>query len=49
MKKSLLVLDNFKAHATESVKDRLAGGNSDFVFVPGGLHQPTTTIRCFNQ
>ena len=36
-KKSLLVLDTFKAHATESVKDRLAGENSDFVFIPGGL------------
>ena len=34
-KKSLLVQNTFKAHATES--GRLAGENSDFVFVPGGL------------
>ena len=36
-KKSLPLMDTFRAHAQESVKSLLAEEKSDLVFTPGGL------------
>lgn len=34
---SMIVLDSYKGHLTENVKDRLKGHKSDLVIIPGGM------------
>lgn len=35
--KSMLVLDAFRCHTMPSIKEKLAGGNTNLVIIPGGL------------
>lgn len=36
-KRSMLVLDSFRGHTTEEVKDRLSRNGTDLVVIPGGM------------
>lgn len=41
-KKACLVYDMFKAHLMDSIKKKLAEGNTDFATIPGGFRSTAT-------